>query len=269
MGEPKEIALSREALDAGFQLLHVTRAESTNAAALAAVLHGADRFWLVADEQSAGRGRHGRTWASPPGNLYASIGLASPCSAAKAPLLGFVAGLSLAEAIVSLAPALKPAVQLKWPNDCLMAGEKCVGILLEGSNGPDGRCAVVIGMGVNVLVAPEGLDQPATSLARHSRAFTVQALFERLSARMAANLVLFADGVGFAAIRERWLEHAMAVGSPVRVKLPAGEITGAFAGIDGEGQLLVSRDGVVEAIVVGDVFPLGLGVDPEETARAG
>lgn len=269
MGEPKEIALSREAAEAGFQLLQVTRAESTNEAALKAVLAGADRFWLVAEEQTMGRGRHGRTWASPRGNLYASLGLASPCPAAKAPLLGFVAGLSLAEAIVSLAPALKPVVQLKWPNDCLVAGEKCVGILLEGSNGPDGRRAVVIGMGVNVLVAPEGLDQPVTALGRHSRAFTVEGLFERLSARIAANLALFAGGAGFAAIRERWLGYAIAVDSPVRVKLPAGEITGVFAGIDGDGQLLVSRDGKVETIMVGDVFPLGLGVNLEEAARAG
>ena len=67
--------LSTAAEAAGFQLLHVTRAESTNEAALKAVLAGADRFWVVADEQTAGRGRHGRAWASPPGNLYASLGI--------------------------------------------------------------------------------------------------------------------------------------------------------------------------------------------------
>ncbi len=269
MADPAEVALSCEAEDAGFQLLAVTRAASTNEAALKAVLAGADRFWLVAEEQTMGRGRHGRTWASPRGNLYASLGLANPCPAAKAPLLGFVAGLSLAEAIVSLAPALKPAVRLKWPNDCLIAGEKCVGILLEGSNGPDGRRAVVIGMGVNVLTVPEGLDQPVTALGRHGRAFTVERLFERLSARIASNLALFAEGTGFAAIRERWLDHAIPTGSPVRVKLPTGEITGAFAGIDGDGQLLVAREGRTETVMVGDVFPLAADADLEQAARAG
>jgi len=269
MGEQAQVTLSDEAVEAGFQLLAVTRAESTNEAALKAVLAGADRFWLFAEEQTMGRGRHGRTWASPRGNLYASLGLADPCPPAKAPLLGFVAGLSLAEAILALAPALEPVVRLKWPNDCLVAGEKCVGILLEGSNRPDGRRAVVIGMGVNVRVAPEGLDQPVTALHRHSRAFTVDGLFERLSERMAANLDLFAQGTGFATIRERWLAHAIPVGSPVRVKLPAGEITGSFAGIDGEGQLLVAREGKVETIMVGDVFPLATGADLEQAARAG
>lgn len=269
MGDPAQVALSPEAEEAGFQLLAVTRVETTNEAALKAVLAGADRFWLAAEEQTMGRGRHGRTWASPRGNLYASLGLANPCPAAKAPLLGFVAGLSLAEAIVSLAPALKPVVRLKWPNDCLVAGEKCVGILLEGSNGPDGRRAVVIGMGVNVLAAPEGLDQPVTALGRHSRAFTVAGLFERLSERMAANLAVFAEGTGFASIRERWLAHAIPTGSPVRVKLPSGEITGTFAGIDSDGQLLVAREGRTETVMVGDVFPLVVGVDPEQAARAG
>jgi BirA family biotin operon repressor/biotin-[acetyl-CoA-carboxylase] ligase len=250
------IALSDSAVAAGFQLLHVTRAESTNEAALKAVVHGADRFWLVADEQTMGRGRHGRSWSSPPGNLYASLGLKSPAKPAEVPLIGFVAGLSLAEAILTLAPGLKPILHLKWPNDCLIGGDKVAGILLEGSTMPGGASALVIGMGVNVAHAPEGLERQATALHHHVRGLDLAALFTTLSARIADNLTLFDGGAGFAAIRERWLGYAMPLGSPIRVRLPSGEQHGSFAGIDANGHLLLDAGSRIETLMVGDVFPM-------------
>lgn len=261
--------LSDSAVEAGFQLLHVTRAESTNEAALKAVVHGADRFWFVADEQTMGRGRHGRSWASPPGNLYASLGLKSPAKPAMVPLIGFVAGLSLAEAILTLAPGLKPVLHLKWPNDCLITGAKVAGILLEGSTMPGGASALVIGMGVNVAHAPEGLERQATALNAHARGLDLAALFTTLSARMAANLTLFDGGNGFDAIRERWLDHAMPVGSPIRVRLPAGEKHGSFAGIDANGHLKLETGSGIETLMVGDVFPMADAPMLEQAARGG
>jgi BirA family transcriptional regulator, biotin operon repressor / biotin---[acetyl-CoA-carboxylase] ligase len=261
--------LSEDVKGTGFQLLHVTRVESTNEAAMRAVMAGADQFWLVADEQTKGRGRHGRDWVSPPGNLYASLGLNAPCPAAFTPLLGFVAGLSLAEAILDLAPGLRPLLHLKWPNDCLIAGEKCAGILLEGSSLPGGGQALVIGIGVNVAEVPAGLDQAATALRAHSRGIEASAVFDRLAERFVANLALFDAGRGFPAVRAAWLDLALPVGSPIRVRLPAGERQGAFAGIDPDGHLLVEAAGRVETIMVGDVFLAGALQTPEQALRAG
>jgi BirA family transcriptional regulator, biotin operon repressor / biotin---[acetyl-CoA-carboxylase] ligase len=261
--------LSESASKAGFQLLHVTRAESTNEAALQAVLKGADRFWLVADEQTMGRGRHGRSWASPPGNLYASLGLSAPCPPAKVPQIGFVAGLSLAEAILQLAPKLKPVLHLKWPNDCLISGRKCAGILLEGSSLPGGRTALVVGMGVNVAATPTGIDQAVSALGEHAGGVTAADLFEALADRISENLAVFDQGAGFYAVRDRWLRHALPLGAALRVRLPEGEKLGAFAGIDLAGHLLLEAAGTVETIMVGDVFPVGGFPTPETAARAG
>ena len=179
------VQLSSSAIRDDVQLLHVTRAESTNAAALAAVQAGADRLWVVADEQTAGRGRHGRDWVSPPGNLYASLGLSDPCPAEVSPLLGFVAGLSLVEAACMLVPAsMRARLRLKWPNDCLQDGGKLSGILLEGMMLPARKQGVTIGIGVNIRHKPEGIGQETAHLCALNPDATPGLLFEALSARM-------------------------------------------------------------------------------------
>ena len=265
--------LSQAAQTAGFQLLHVTRSESTNVAALRAVEAGADRFWVVADEQTAGRGRHGRVWQSPPGNLYASLGLRAPCPPAVMPLLGFVAGLSLAEAIAAVAPGIRAAVHLKWPNDCQIDGAKVAGILLEGTSlmaaqgFAGGQTGVAIGMGVNVRHFPAGLDQRATALVEHARDLDPGLLFEALSERTCENLVLFDQGRGFEAIRQGWLKFALPLGTALRVRLPSGERQGRFAGLDPTGHLLLETNGVTETIMVGDVFPVDDVLSPEDAMR--
>lgn len=265
--QASDLTLSPAAQAAGFQLFHVTRAESTNAAALRAVELGADRLWIVADEQTAGRGRHGRAWQSPPGNLYASLGLAAPCPPRFAPLLGFVAGLSLAEAILTLAPGLSGGLHLKWPNDCLLMGAKVAGILLEGTSLKGGETGLTLGMGVNVAHFPEGLDQRATALAEHSAKIDRNRLFMALSDRIATNLAVFDQGSGFESIRQAWLKHALPKGTRLKVKPPSGERIGSFAGIDPTGALLLETETGIEAILVGDVFPIDDMPSPECAAR--
>ncbi|OYU50229.1 MAG: biotin--[acetyl-CoA-carboxylase] ligase [Rhizobiales bacterium PAR1] len=262
-----DLTLSPAAQAAGFQLFHVTCAESTNAAALRAVELGADRLWIVADEQTAGRGRHGRAWQSPPGNLYASLGLAAPCPPRYAPLLGFVAGISLAEAILVLAPGLSSVLHLKWPNDCLLMGAKVAGILLEGTSLKGGETGITLGMGVNVAHFPEGLDQRATALRDHTTNIDRDRLFTTLSDRIAANLALFDQGSGFEVIRQGWLTYALPKGTRLKVKPPGGERIGAFAGIDPTGALLLETETGIEAILVGDVFPIDDITSPERAAR--
>lgn len=245
--------LPHAAARSGFRLRHLPEAGSTNAEALAAAEAGADRLWIVAERQTSGRGRHGRSWVSPAGNLHASLALIDPAPMALAPLIGFVAGLSLAEAIGDVAPAAR--AELKWPNDCLINGAKVAGILIEGASLPNGRQALALGIGVNVRQAPAGLDQPVTALADHAPDASVVALFAALSTRIAANLALFARGEGFAEIRARWLDHALAEGTAIRVRLPSGECRGRFAGLGARGELLLATESGTETILAGDVMP--------------
>src|SRR5439155_19489702 len=127
------------ALPEGFRLRHDATIGSTNDEAKAVARTGATDGTLVwADQQTAGRGRRGRIWLSPPGNLYLSLVLRPECAAARAAQLGFVAALGLGDA---LAPLVGATVQLryKWPNDLLVDGKKLAGILLESETSASDR----------------------------------------------------------------------------------------------------------------------------------
>ena len=248
------LTLSDDAKAAGFTLAALPLTASTNQDALENTRAGVDRRWVVAEAQAAGRGRHGRDWLSPPGNLYASLGLIAPCAPQDAPRLGFVAGVALAEAICDLAPTMRGTLRLKWPNDLLVNGAKCSGMLLEGAILPGQIQAVAIGVGVNVAHVPPGLDQAATCLADHAPHITRDSLFEHLSHHMAAAIEVFAHGKGFEQIRMQWLAHALPMGERLRVRPPQGERYGTFAGIDEAGHLLLATDTGVDTIMVGDVL---------------
>jgi BirA family biotin operon repressor/biotin-[acetyl-CoA-carboxylase] ligase len=240
----------------GYALRHVLDIGSTNIEAKAALRAGADRLWIVADMQRAGRGRHERDWASPPGNLYASIALREPAPVASLPLMGFVAGVALVEAILSLAPGLGPRLALKWPNDVLLDGAKAAGILLEGETAPTGKPGLVIGMGVNVATVPEGLDRPAIALASAANWLTRDTLFGALQKTFAETLAVFNSGRGFATIRARWLALSLPMGQRLSVRLPAIVLEGVFAGLDAEGALRLETSQGIETILAGDVFVL-------------
>jgi len=240
----------------GFALRHEPEIGSTNSAGKAALRDGADRLWIVADAQSSGRGRHERGWVSPPGNLYASLALAAPCAPAKLPLLGFVAGIALVEAISALAPDLASCLILKWPNDVLLDRRKLAGILLEGESDPAGRPGVVIGMGVNVAHAPQGLDQPVAHLVESAGWITRDSLFDSLQRSFADALAIFDEGRGFAGIRQRWLASSLPLGQRLKVKLPDGAREGTFAGLDAHGALRLETNSGPVTIVAGDVFVL-------------
>jgi BirA family biotin operon repressor/biotin-[acetyl-CoA-carboxylase] ligase len=240
----------------GYALRHEPEIGSTNSAAKEALRAGADRLWVIADAQSAGRGRHERGWLSPPGNLHASLALVAPCEPAKFPLLGFVAGVALIEAITALAPDLASRLALKWPNDMLLDGRKLAGILLEGESDPAGRPGVVIGMGVNVAHAPEGLDQPAAHLTAKTPWITRDSLLDALQKAFAEALTMFDEGRGFASIRQRWLASSLPMGQRLRVKLPDGAREGSFSGLDAQGALRLQTESGPVTIVAGDVFVL-------------
>lgn len=225
---------------------------STNDEARAHALAGdAGRLWILADAQSAGRGRQGRVWTSPAGNLYATALIVDPCENAIAPQLGFVAGVALQQAVADLGVA---GARLKWPNDLIHSGAKLAGLLVEGVTPPGRRLATLVGIGVNVANSPDGLAYPTTSLDRIAgRTLSTRALFERLARRFDEALSVWARGAGFAAIRESWLASAAGLGGPIRVSNANGAREGQFEGLDARGRLLLRRDGAVEAIESADL----------------
>ena len=213
---------------------------------------------VTAREQTAGRGRVGRGWDSPVGNLYLSVLLRLDLAPGRIAELSFVAALAVAEMVDAFAAG---RVSLKWPNDVLIDGAKVAGILVEQANG-----ATVIGIGVNVAHCPSGLAYPVTSLVGASRAPLPQesplplregvgggvadvplvrtTLLAALSRRLDAWL---ADG--FATIRTDWLARAHPTGTPLR----AGALHGTFATIGPDGTLLLDTPTGRVRIVGGEV----------------
>ena len=215
-----------------------------------AVVGDRGRIWIVADEQLAGRGRHGRIWASPPGNFYASALLIDPCATEFAPQLGFVAGIAAQRAAADLGVRAR----LKWPNDLVVDGAKLAGLLVEGVTIPGKRLAGIVGIGVNVVSSPEGLPYPATSLTQcGGERHTARALLERLVPRFDEALAIWGRGAGFARVREAWLASAAGLGGRVAVSNGNGAREGRFEGLDPRGSLILNRNGVLETIESADI----------------
>ena len=260
--------LDPSAVAAGVRLEALATVGSTNEEARLRARRGErGPFWITATAQTAGRGRMDRAWVSPRGNLYASLLLSNPAAFERAPELGFVAALALHDAVVAEAPALAPRLALKWPNDLLLAGEKCAGILIEGEVGPDKSLSVIIGIGVNCSSHPTTpVDRPATALAAHlgdeRSAISPQQLFRRLSATMCRRVAAWDRGRGFAGIRDDWLAAAAGIGAAITVRNGGSEQRGRFAGLDPSGRLLLERpNGDIEKVSAGDVFPFALSGD--------
>jgi len=226
--------------------------DSTNEEARRRALAGdPGRLWIVADEQTAGRGRRGRVWISLRGNLHASALLIDPCPAPIAPQLGFVAGVALARAARDIGAA---AVGLKWPNDLLSNGAKCAGILIESAVLAGRGAAFVVGVGVNCAQAPEGLDYAVACLARASGpTVSPGELFERLAARFDETLGEWRAGVAFESMRAAWLDCALGLGGPIVIENGGVKREGVFEGIDANGRLLIRSGCGLETVEAADL----------------
>ena len=229
---------------------------STNAEALALV-HAGERgpLWITAQSQSAGRGRRGSQWVSPPGNLYATLLLTEPSPPEQAPQLSFVAALALHDAVAACAPQLGPVLEVKWPNDLLVEQAKVAGILIEGESDP--VFAVAVGIGVNCAAHPSDTAYPAMDLAAAGALVAPDVLLPELAAAMQRRLAQWNRGAGFAAIRADWLNRAAGLGETLRVRLPRRELAGRFQGLDEAGRLLLEQDSGVTRITAGEVFGIG------------
>ena len=257
-------------LPSGYRLVHLAETQSTNADAMRIGLAGEQGpVWVVADRQTGGRGRSGRSWVSEPGNLFASLMISSGCTPARAGQLSLVAGIAVLDAIReagAIAPG--PALRLKWPNDILIGKAKTGGILVESSAraGASGLL-IVVGVGLNLVSAPPGLGRDATNLAAHGLALSPDRALCFLAGAMDAWLKTWNEGEGFDRVREAWLERAGPLGEPLTVNTGASPVEGRFAGLDGEGALLLAlEDGSERRFTYGDVTLQGTDAD-EETKK--
>ena len=200
----------------------------------------AEGLWLRAERQTGGKGRRGRAWLSPAGNLYASTLVRLRPGDPPAPTLALVAAVALHEAVRPYAAN----VRIKWPNDLLVDGAKLAGILLEREGD-----AVIAGFGVNLANHPHDLDRPAADLAGQ---VSPTAFLAGLAPVFAAWVSRW-RGEGLAPVRAAWLAAAHPVGTP----LTSGEVSGRFDGLDESGALrLRLEDGSLRVVHAGDVFLL-------------
>jgi BirA family biotin operon repressor/biotin-[acetyl-CoA-carboxylase] ligase len=245
-------ALGAQAQSAGYRLVSFDTVGSTNAEALACAKAGErGPLWFVTDNQTSGRGRRNRAWVSPRGNLAASVLEVVEAEPPVAATLGFAAGIALAQALRSFFVE----AELKWPNDALLRGAKLSGMLLEAESCGEGRMAIVIGTGVNVVGAPQGVPYAAISLAEAGFALSAAQLFARMSDCWVEARQLWDRGRGMAEVRNRWLSYATGVGGPVSVEVGGRNVTGTFETIDDGGHLIVATaDGRRVPIASGEVF---------------
>ncbi|MHB8269626.1 biotin--[acetyl-CoA-carboxylase] ligase [Bradyrhizobium sp.] len=257
-------SLGPRAMSAGYRLAAFDQIGSTNAEALGRARDGEQGpIWFVTSEQTAGRGRRHRPWIAPRGNLACSILEVMEITPSVAATLGFAAGLALEAALreVSLEASLRSVgsdqmkFALKWPNDVLAGQKKLAGILLEAEAVADNRLAVVVGIGTNVVAAPEATPTPAISLKALGIDISAEQLFAALSDTWAEFRGIWDDGRGFADIREKWLQRAAGLGRPVSIGSGGATVSGTFDTIDESGCMIVgTSDGRRVPISAGDVY---------------
>ncbi len=240
---------------AGYGLKEFDTIDSTNEEARRLAQSGErGPLWITAGEQTAGRGRRGRSWVSPRGNLSATLLINPGRPASDCAQLSFAAALAASDTVSIVAPEAE--VKVKWPNDVLANGGKIAGILLESasSGGADPNW-LVIGIGINLEAHPSDTEFPATSLP--ALGVTPPPPEDGLL-HLAATFAKWYDiwrADGFAPIRDAWLARAAGLGTRIRARLQNGECVGIFEGIDANGALLLREaHDRVRAIAAGEVF---------------
>lgn len=244
-----------DSLPAGWRVIAFDEIGSTNAEAMR-LAAGGERgpLWITARHQTRGRGRSGRDWTTAGTGLAATLIIAPRCPAATLPQLSLVAGVAGCDAVAAVLPeAARPLVRLKWPNDVLIGAAKASGVLVESSIFADGAVAA-IGTGINIAAPPGIAGRAITAIGAHGSI----ADFERMGATLARSLAhwidVWADGAGFEAVRQAWLERGGPLGEPMTVNANGELAGGRYAGLDADGGLLLNiGTGKLRKFSFGDV----------------
>lgn len=260
--------LGPKAEAAGYRLVAFDSVGSTNDEALAAAREGAaGDVWFTALQQTKGRGRRGREWKNPHGNMAASLLVRPSCAPEECATLGFVAGVALRRALQDALPQAVTLmgidgadvqgggrVALKWPNDVIADGAKLAGILLEALAMPGGETAIVVGIGVNVTSAPTDLPYPAVAAQQFDGSLDAASIHRLLAEHWVDVYALWDQGRGIAAILNEWRQSAAGIGSEVAVNMNGQVLRGTFQAIDDSGRLIIKNDdGTLMPIAAGDV----------------
>jgi BirA family transcriptional regulator, biotin operon repressor / biotin---[acetyl-CoA-carboxylase] ligase len=251
--------VTRPSVPAGFSLRLFDEIDSTNEEARRLAKSGEQGpVWILAKRQTAGRGRRGRDWVSPVGNLMATLFFRPQVTAAQGGQLSFVAALAVADTIAALAP--NTSLSFKWPNDVFLKEQKVAGILLESASQPGTPQLdwLAVGIGVNLAHFPTELPAgawKATSLAEAGHpGITPEAAIIELAKAWSRRFGEWQKH-GFAAVRQHWLLKARGLGAAIRVRLPSETFEGIFAGLDDSGALeLRLPSGLTRTIAAGEVF---------------
>jgi BirA family biotin operon repressor/biotin-[acetyl-CoA-carboxylase] ligase len=243
----------------GTRFYYFSELDSTNNQASRLAAAGAPEGVVVlAEEQSAGRGRLGRHWVSPPGaNIYLSAILRPKLPPAHAPQVTLMAAVALSEAITAFSPVVP---EIKWPNDILVSGKKLAGVLTEAVSDARKIDFIIVGIGVNVnysveFMAPE-IRARATSLALLAGHTVQREAFLRRLIHDLDRCYAILEEKGFAALAPLWDARFGLRGRAVRVEMTNGSVCGRALGIDAEGMLIVESGGEHRRIIAGDVIPL-------------
>ncbi len=239
-------------------ILLLDRTDSTNAEARRRADAGeTGPLWIVARRQTDGRGRRGRSWESQDGNLFATLMQLTRKSPAEAAQVTFVAALAIADLLDAWAPA--SLVTIKWPNDVMLAGQKASGVLVESGVHESGGLWLAVGIGINLVSAPEGTERPATALAHHLRGDAASPpSIEVAAAKLAEAFNVWMtrwETLGFQPILDAWRARTAGLDGPAVARLGRETIEGRAEGVGPDGALqLRLADGSLRLISAGDVF---------------
>jgi BirA family transcriptional regulator, biotin operon repressor / biotin---[acetyl-CoA-carboxylase] ligase len=233
------------------RFVHFEQIDSTNSEARRLAERGErGPLWILANEQTSGRGRLGREWISEPGNLYATFLFPISGNPEVASQVSFVAALAIHDLVTVLLPHVKPLI--KWPNDVLIDGAKFCGVLAEvvASN----PTTIALGCGINLVHAPPDMPYPVTALARYGDIPEAESILRMLAARLSGQLAVWNEGEGFAEIRRRWTDRAAGLNGKAVAVVGEQKVRGTFRGLATDGALLLELpDGTQRHIHAGDV----------------
>lgn len=240
----------------GLRILDSVDTTLNEAARMAPTLQGP--VWILAHFQTAARGRRGRAWVNPRGNLTATLVMRPAGKPEQNALRSFVAALAVHDACVAVT-GRADGLALKWPNDVLLNGGKLAGILLESAGQGSALSYLAIGIGVNLAEAPPadmvepGALRPVSLLAETGAAVTTEDFLTHLAVAYAQRESQFTT-YGFGTIRDAWLARAARLGEPIVARTGKSETRGIFRTVDATGNLVLETSKGPAVISAAEVF---------------